>query len=179
MAEEGLLEPLVIIEAGDVAPGASSPVASEHGRDGEPTLKEEEARVEGKRADATGAALCWEQQQPKSQAREGEWEGKRAEESKNTAGGESRCAPQTHDDVNESLEEDEKVAGDQLQVDAECLSSCEQPAEVTKSPAEDAKQVCGADFCSGPFRSALCPRYLCCCLFSVSSVDSGLPRSAL
>lgn len=137
MAEEGLLEPLVIIETGDVETSGSSSVAFEQSCDGEPTLKEEEAHMEDKNDDTRGATLCIEE----------EWGGKRAEESKNTGGGGNKCASQTHEKVHESLENDEKVAINQLQVYTECSTSCEQPVEGTKSPEEDAKQVCGPDFC--------------------------------
>lgn len=150
MAEEGLLEPLVIIETGDVETSGSSSVAFEQSCDGEPTLKEEEAHTEDKNDDTRGAALCSEQQKTKLQAREEEWGEKRAEERKNTGGGGNKCASQTHEKVHESFENDEKVARNQLQVDTECSTSCEQPVEGTKSPAEDAKQVCGPDFCSDP-----------------------------
>eukprot|EP00066_Takifugu_rubripes_P014120 XP_011603386.1 PREDICTED: G-protein-signaling modulator 1-like [Takifugu rubripes] len=140
MAEEGLLEPLVIIEPGDVETSGSSSVAFEQSCDEEPTLKEEEAHMEDKNDDTRGATLCSEQQKTKSQAREEELGEKRAEESKNAGGGGDKSASQTHEKVPESLENDEKVARNQLQVDTDCSTSCEQPVEGTRSPEEDAKQ---------------------------------------
>lgn len=150
MAEEGLLEPLVIIETGDIETSGSSSVAFEKSCDGDPTLKEEEVHMVDKNDDTRGTTLCSEQQKTKSQAREEEWGEKRAEENKNRSGEGNKCASQTHEKVHESLGNDEKVARNQLQVDTECSTSCEQPVERTKSPEEDAKQVCGPDFCSDP-----------------------------
>lgn len=156
MAEEGLLDPLVIIEMGDVMTSVSESgsVAFEHSCDGEHNVKEEEERTEDKNKDTRGATLSSEHQKQRSQAREEGWEEKRAEESKSADEGQNKCASQqvgqTREKVNESLEDDEKVAINQLQVNAGCLTSCEQRAEGTKSPEEEAKQVCGHYFCTGP-----------------------------
>lgn len=154
MAEEGLLDPLVIIEIGDVVTSVSeSSLTFDHSCDGEPNVKEEE-RTEDKNKDTRGATLSSEHQKQQSQAKEEEWGEKRAEGSKNADEGQNKCASQevgqTHEKVNESLEDDEKVAINQLQVNAGCLTSCEQRVEGTKSPEEEAKQVCGPYFCTGP-----------------------------
>lgn len=148
MAEEGLLDPLVIIEMGDDVTSASESgsVAFDHSCDGEHNAKEEEERTEDKNKDTTGATLSSEHQKQRSQARE--------EESKNADEGQNECASQqvgqTHEKVDESLEDDKKVATNQPQVNAGCLTSCEQRAEGTKGPEEEAKQVCGPYFCTGP-----------------------------
>lgn len=150
MAEEGLWEPLVIIETGDMMSaserrGESSSVASDHNRDAKHTLKEEE---KDKNEDSREGTMCSEHHKEQSEATEEENE---AEESKNTDEEQNECATQqvgqTHEKVPESLEDDGKVAKNQQQVDTECSTSCEPKAKGTNSPEEDAKQVCRPFFC--------------------------------
>lgn len=140
MAEEGLWEPLVIIETGDAITSGSerrgecSSDAFDH-CDGKHTVKEEEDKIE----DGREATMCSEHHK-QSQAIEEE---NKAEESNNTDEEQNKCATkqvgETREKVNESLEDDGEVAKNQLQVDTERSTSCEQ---VQRSAEEDAKQVC-------------------------------------
>lgn len=197
MAEEGLWEPLVIIETGDIITsgserrGESSSVAFDHNCDGKHTVKEEE---EDQIEDSREATMCSEHHKQQSQATEEE---NKAEERKNTDEEQNKCTAQqvgqTHEKVNESLEDDGQVAKNQLQVDTECSTSCEQQAQGTNSTEEDAKQVCRPFFCSVaaisqytreiqfhcPFLSCRCLIHVLLCPFPVSSVNSRLPRGTL
>lgn len=147
MAEVGLWEPLIIIETGDIMTsvsegrGENSSIAFDHNSGEKHTVKGEEHKNE--------ATKCSEHHKNQSQATEEETE---AEESKNTEEENNKCTSQevgqTHEKVNECLEDDGKVSKNQLQVDPECSTSCEQQPEGTNSPEEDAKQVCRPFFCS-------------------------------
>lgn len=154
MAEEGLWEPLVIIEMGDMMAsgrerrGESSSVAFDHNCDGKHTVKEEEE--EDQNEDSREATMCSEHHKQQSQAAEEE---NKAEESKNPDEEQNKRTTQqveqTHEKAHESLEDDGQVAKNQLQVDTGCSTSCEQQAQGAKGPEEDAKQVCRPFFCSG------------------------------
>lgn len=175
MAEEGPLEPLVIIEAGD----EMTSVSQRRGQSGgKPSLKEEGGN---KHEDAAAATVCPEP----AQAREEE---NKAEEGKNTDEGQNRrVTQQKEENVKENLEDNEEDVENQLPVDPECSASCQQQAEGTKSPEEDPQQVCGAFFWSVPdtfmtysvggFRWVVL--FLLPCLFPVSSANPGLPRGAV
>lgn len=195
MAEEGLWEPLVIIETGDAITSGSerrgecSSDAFDH-CDGKHTVKEEEDKIE----DGREASMCSEHHK-QSQAIEEE---NKTEESNNTDEEQNKCATkqvgETREKVNESLEDDGEVAKNQLQVDTERSTSCEQ---VQRSAEEDAKQVCTPFFSAQSliFHNILCQEicsvslsffcpapyliYVCLCLFLGSSFNSGLPRGTL
>lgn len=193
MAEEGLWEPLVIIETGDAVTSGderraeSGSVAFDHNGDGERALKEEEEEKEG-------ATVCSQHHKQQPQATEEE---NKAEESKKTEEEESKNTTQqvgqTHEKETESLEDAGKVAGNQLREDTEFSASCEQQAEGRNSPEEDVKQVRGPFFLLTlifhnihdqeiqsrfPFFFSSAPRsYLR--LFSGSSVNCGLPGGPL
>ncbi|CAF91498.1 unnamed protein product, partial [Tetraodon nigroviridis] len=141
MAEEGLWEPLVIIEPGDITTSGSesTSAAFDPNCDKRRTVKEEE---KDKNGDSREAAVCSDQHKQQSRAAEEE---NKAEESKSAKEELSKSAApqvgQTHENVNESLEDEGKGAKNQLQVDAECSTSCEQQAKGTNSLEEEAKQA--------------------------------------
>lgn len=143
MAEDGLWEPLVIIETADITESVSqtrgdcSSVAFDHNCEGKHTVMEEE----DKNGDSREASMCSEHHKQQLQATDEE---SNKEDSKNTDEEQNKCTTQqvgqTHENVNESPEDDGKVAKNQLQVDTEG-SAPEQQAKATNSPEEDAKQV--------------------------------------
>lgn len=183
MAEEGPLEPLVIIEEGDETTsvsqrrGQSGPPPSEPSRGGEPSPKEEEGG--NKHEDAAAAATV--RSEP-ARAREEE---NRAEEGENTDEEQKgRVTQQKGENVKENPEDDGEDVDNQLPVDPE---SSEQQAGGTKSPEEDPQQVCGAFFCSVPDtcdifyggRFIWVVLFVLPCLFPVSLANPGLPRGAV
>lgn len=172
MEEVGLLEPLIIIEEGDVIQGVpergavSSSAAGAQSCSGESVLKEEEEKHarEYKNEDNVAAKLCLEPQRLDKQEadakdeltggvnEEDKQEKDKPDESMN--GGQNRGAAEREEQTNEEMRiteipekpcvtEDEEVTKNDPEVDTDRLNSAEQQAEGTETQEEDPKKVCG------------------------------------
>ncbi len=161
MADEGLLEPLIITEEGDSTEGVSergaetSSVVITQSCSGELALKKEEEHTgEDKNDEDVASKMCLEEQSLEKQQAKDKQEDEKPEETGNMNDGQNRGHSEsegpTHEMVriNEKPEkpsgtEDEKVTQNDPQVDIKTLASPEQQPEGTKSQDEDPKKVRG------------------------------------
>ncbi|XP_071325586.1 G-protein-signaling modulator 1 [Trachinotus anak] len=167
MADEGLLEPLIITEEGDITEGVaergavSSSALTVQSFSGESALKREEEHTrEDENEEATASKMCLvEQSQKKQQTNtEDEQRGEvvvdeedKPEEPENMNDGQnsgSKSEGQTDEAmrINENPEkpsdtEDEKVTQNDPQLDIKRLNSSEQQPEGTQSHEEDPKKA--------------------------------------
>lgn len=168
MAEGGLLDPLVIIEEGDVTNGAiekgaarsSLAIAQSCGEESA-LKKKEEHTGEDKNEDDVAAKMCSERQSLEKQQtnaeddptgevvvnEEDKEEKDKPEETGSMSDGQNRGDSEREGQTNEVMRINEnpedEVTRDDPQVDTERLNSSEQQPEGTKSQEEDPKQVCG------------------------------------
>lgn len=165
MAEEGLLEPLVITEEGDITEGVSDRGAESssavigQSHSGELALKKEEEHTgEDKNEEDIAGNLCLEEQSQEKQQTKDKQEDDKPEESENMNNGQNTGHKESEGQtlemmrINEKPEkpsdtEDEKATQNDPQVDVKRLNSPEQQPEGTKSQEEDLKKVCGLLLC--------------------------------